>query len=274
MVADDEAMLDHLRRKTELEKASGVEVEVISASELRAMAPAVSERMIGAAYCPAEGKINPMLATPAINAGATAKGARLYTNTEVIAIERDNAFLVRTTRGDFRAPRVLNATGAWSSRIAAMVGIDLPTRASPLQMIVTEPVPELVSHLLAHANRHLTMKQAVNGNLIIGGGWRAMFDPKMGRHRVRRDSFEGNLWAAGQVLPALSAIHVIRSWSAMNVSIDGAPILGEAPGVPGFFNAVTVNGVTMGPLIGALNAEMMATGKASRDLSFYSLARF
>ena len=275
MVAEDDKMLDHLRRKTALERSCGIEVDVISGTELRAMAPAVSERMIGAAWCPAEGKINPMLATPAINRGAVAAGARLFTGAEVLDIERgEGGFLVKTGRGDFRAPRVLNAAGAWSSRIAAMVGIELPTRASPLQMIVTEPVPHLVNNLLAHANRHLTMKQAANSNLIIGGGWRATFDRKSARPRVRRDSFEGNLWAAAQVLPALSAIHVIRSWSAMNVSIDGAPILGEAPGVPGFFNAVTVNGVTMGPLIGWLNAEMMATGSSSRCLEAYSLARF
>lgn len=275
MVADDEEMLDHLRRKAALERSYGVDVDVISASELRNLAPAVSHRMIGAAWCSAEGKINPMLATPAINRAAVKAGARLFTYAEVEHIEQTGKyFLVKTARGDFRAPRILNAAGAWSSRLASMVGVQLPTRASPLQMIVTEPVAPLVSHLLAHANRHLTLKQAANGNLIIGGGWRAMLDPASRRHRVRRDSFEGNLWAAGQVLPALEAIHIIRSWSAINVSIDGAPILGETPGVPGFFNAVTVNGVTMGPLIGWLNAEMMTTGRTGRDLRAFSLERF
>mgnify|MGYP000512603555 CR=1 FL=1 len=34
------------------------------------------------------------------------------------------------------------------------------------------------------------------------------------------------------MLPALDGLHVLRSWAAMNVNIDGAPILGEVPGVP------------------------------------------
>ena len=45
---------------------------------------------------------------------------------------------------------------------------------------------------------------------------------------VLQESFEGNLWVAQQVIPALEDIHVIRSWAAMNVNIDGAPILGES----------------------------------------------
>lgn len=275
MVGEDEATLDHLRRKATLERSYGVPVEVISAAELRSLAPAVSKTMLGAAWCPEEGKINPMLATPAINRAAVASGVRLLADTEVIGIERTaKGFSIRTSRGDFRAPRVLNAAGAWSSQIAAMLGMRLPTRGSPLQMIVTEPAPALVGHLIAHANRHLTLKQAENGNLIIGGGWRATIDSVTQRPRVRRDSFEGNLWIASHVLPALRSIHVIRSWAATNVSIDGAPILGETPGVPGFYNAVTVNGMTLGPIIGRLTAEMIRTGRTTRDLSPYLLSRF
>ena len=231
MVGEDEGTLDHLRRKAKLERSYGTHVEILSAADLRALAPHVSDRMIGAAWCPEEGKINPMLATAAVLAGAAKMGCRLFQNTEVQAIERRaGGYAAQTNRGAFYAPHVLNASGAWSANVASMVGLRLPTHGSPLQMIVTEPAAPLVEHLLAHANRHLTLKQAVNGNLIIGGGWTAALDPISLRPRVKRDSLEGNLWAAERVLPAVGSINVIRSWAAMNVVIDGAPILGEAPG--------------------------------------------
>ena len=275
MVAEDGGGLDRLRRKATLERSYGTPVEILPARELREMAPAVSERMVGAAWCADEGKINPLVATPAVLAAAIAAGARLFKETEVQSIERaSGGFVVTTNRGTFRAGRVLNACGGWASQVAAMVGVRLPTRSHPLQMIVTEPVPPLVSRLLAHADRHLSMKQVANGNLIIGGGWGAELDPGTDHPRVQRDGFEGNLWVANRVVPALRSVHVIRSWAAMNVHIDGAPILGEAPGVPGFFNAVTVNGVTLGPLLGLLTAEMMRTGRTGRDLAPFSLARF
>ena len=103
---------------------------------------------------------------------------------------------------------------------------------------------------------------------------RAELDADTHRPRVLRDSFEGNLWVATRVVPALNSVHVIRSWATLNVAIDGAPILGEAQGLPGFYNAVTVNGVTLGPLIGRLTAEMMRTGRAGPELAPFSLNRF
>jgi len=275
MVAENTRQLELLRRKTELERSFGIDTEIISAAELRDMEPAVNEAMVGATWCPTEGKINPMLATPAVLDGALAAGVRLYKEAEVWDIERDAAgFLVRTGRGNFRAGKVLNAAGGWASQIASMVGLDLPARANPIQLIVTEPAPPMVGRLLAHAERHLTLKQVPNGNLIIGGGWRASLDPETWRLVVLGDSFEGNLWTAHRVVPGLRAVHVIRSWAAMNVASDGAPIIGEAPGIPGFYNAVTVNGVTLGPIIGRLTAEMVRTGRAGADTAPFTLARF
>ena len=44
----------------------------------------------------------------------------------------------------------------------------------------------------------------------------------------------------------------------MNVNIDRAPILGEVPGLPGFYNCVSSNGYTLAPVLSRLTAEMLA----------------
>ena len=75
-------------------------------------------------------------------------------------------------------------------------------------------------------------------------------------------------------MPALASVRVLRSWAAMNIDIDGAPILGEHPSIAGFYNVVTANGYTLGPLVGRLTAELIRTGKTRRDLSAFSLNRF
>ena len=275
MLAEDTERLERLERKAALERRHGVEVEVLPASELRDLAPYVSPRMAGAAWCPAEGRINPLRAGPAVLEGAVAAGARVHEEAEVQAVTRvGSGFEVRTARGAIRAGKVLNACGAWSARIAEMAGGRLPARAHPIQLIVTETAPPFVRHLLAFADRHLTLKQVRNGNLVIGGGWRATLDADTGRPTVLRESFEGNLWVASRVLPGLDAMHVIRSWAAMNVAVDGAPILGELPGVPGFFHAVTVNGMTLGPLLGRITAEWMRTGRPPPGVGYFTLERF
>ena len=79
---------------------------------------------------------------------------------------------------------------------------------------------------------------------------------------------------AQHVVPALRKLHVIRSWAAMNVDIDGAPILGEDPRVPGLFHAVTSNGYTLGPLVGRITAQLIGHGAADRDVLPFSVARF
>ena len=60
----------------------------------------------------------------------------------------------------------------------------------------------------------------------------------------------------------------------MNVNIDGAPILGESQKVPGFYHAVSVNGITLGPLIGHMTAETVRTRSAVPGISGFTLDRF
>jgi glycine/D-amino acid oxidase-like deaminating enzyme len=95
-----------------------------------------------------------------------------------------------------------------------------------------------------------------------------------GATRTLRAAIEGNLFAARRVLPALDGLHLVRSWTGMNVNIDGAPILGEAPGVPGLFHAVTSNGYTLAPVAGRITAELIRTGRAPRAIEPFLLSRF
>src|SRR5882672_4369521 len=65
LVAETEAQLRDIERKASLERAHGLSVEMLSTGDLRRMAPYVSEQMIGGAFCPTEGKANPLKVTPA-----------------------------------------------------------------------------------------------------------------------------------------------------------------------------------------------------------------
>jgi glycine/D-amino acid oxidase-like deaminating enzyme len=155
-----------------------------------------------------------------------------------------------------------------------MLSLPVPVFGAPLQMVVTEPAAPLISGLVAHADRHLTLKQASGGSIIIGGGWTAGLDPVHGAPRPLRASLEGNLWIAQHVLPALRRLHVVRSWAAMNIDIDGAPILGEDPRMPGLFHAVTSNGYTLGPIMGRMTADLIRHGRTDRDVAAFSIGRF
>jgi glycine/D-amino acid oxidase-like deaminating enzyme len=275
MVAETESDMKFLAAKTALERSYGIDCEMIGASDLRTMAPALSEKLIGAAFCPSEGKINPAIATYAVVRLAKRRGAGFLSGTEVLAIERDGTrFRARTNHGDITCRRIVNAAGPWSPRVGRMIGIDLPVRGAPLQIVVTTPGPKILTQLVAHADRHLTLKQAETGGFIVGGGWTASAESATGLPRVLRESIEGNLWIARRVVPALDALNVLRCWAAMNVNLDGAPLVGEVPGVPGFFNAVTSSGYTLGPIIGRITADLVAGNKPEFDISPFLIDRF
>jgi glycine/D-amino acid oxidase-like deaminating enzyme len=273
MVADREDQLPWLRAKSALEVAVGVESHVVGANELRSMAPHLSDRLVGAVFCPAEGRIDPLRGCQALLRLSQQHGARVLRGAEVSGIAREgNAWRVHTSRGDVVAGRIVNAAGPYAGRIAAMVGLDLPVGGTIQQVIVTEPAPRMVEHLVAYAHRHLSLKQQDSGGLLIGGGWYGSFDRSSGRSRNLRGNIEGNLWVAGQVLPALRGLAIIRTWTGVALQIDRAPILGEAPGLPGFFNAVTSTGYTLSPILGRMTADLLTHGEAIP--AAFTLARF
>ncbi|HME21550.1 MAG TPA: FAD-dependent oxidoreductase [Acetobacteraceae bacterium] len=272
MLAEDAAGLEWLRRKSAMERRWGIESHVLGANELRALAPALSEHMVGADFVPAEGYGDPLRGTLAVLKLAQRAGARLLRGAEVLAIAREGtAWQVQTTKGLIVAGRMVNATGPGAARVGRMVGLDLPVTGTVQQVIVTEPAPPMTRHLIALANRHLSLKQQASGGFLVGGGWFGGFDPASGRSSNLRRNIEGNLWVCARALPVLRCLSFVRAWTGINSSIDRAPILGEAPGSPGFFNAVSANGYTLGPVIGRITAD--AVRGASVD-PHYRLERF
>jgi len=256
MLAEDAAGMDWLRRKSAMERRWGIESHILGANELLAIAPALSDRMVGADLVPAEGYGDPLRGTLAVRTLALRHGARILPGAEVRAIERAGfGWVIATSSGRIEAGTVVNATGPWASRTGRMVGLNLPVTGTVQQVIVTEPAPMLTRHLIAVANRHLSLKQQASGGFLVGGGWFGGFDRATGRTHTLRQSIAGNLWVCGRVLPALHGLTMIRSWTGINPAIDRAPVLGEAPGLPGFYNTVTANGYTLGPIVGRLTAE-------------------
>src|SRR4051812_4453842 len=275
MLGESERDIAFLKGKIALEKSRGIEAELIGADELRRLEPAIGETASVAEWCPGEGKINPLRGTYSVVARAKELGARFRRGTDVCAIEREgNEWKVTTSRGEIRCRRIVNAAGPWAAQVAALVGVDIPVRGAPLQMIVTEPTAPTLTRLVAYAGRHLTLKQMISGAFMIGGGWTAGLDENRKLSQALRASIEGNLWIAARAVPALKDLNAVRIWAGMNVNIDRAPILGEVPGRPGFYNCVSSNGFTLAPVLSKLTAELITGQSTSLPVEPYSIRRF
>jgi glycine/D-amino acid oxidase-like deaminating enzyme len=258
LVAETAAQLGEIRRKAELEARHGLPVEILGPQELNSMAPYISRRMAGAAYCPKEGKINPLIATPALARAAEGAGVRILRRTRLEALKTDGPiFSSLTSQGEITAGRVVNCAGANAGRIARMLGFDLDIQGYPIQVNVTEPTAPLVKHLVYFAGEKLTLKQTRLGSFLIGGGWPALWDSLHQRLAVNPASLFANLKTAVTVVPELAQVNMIRTWPAMvNGTADWRPVLGPLPKLPGFFMCVFPwMGLTAGPLSARLVAD-------------------
>ncbi len=248
-------------------------MEMLSGDEARSLAPYLSPQVIAASLSRDEGKINPLRAAPAVLASAIAAGVKVHVQTRVLSIAKTvEGFRVGTSQGVVIAKRVVNAAGAWAGAVAALAGDALPVRPNPIQMLVTESLPVKIPYHLMHATRRLTLKQAAKGNLIIGGGWKAAWDPGAKRMRPSLQGISGNLAVVTRMLPGLGPLLVIRSWTG--TAFVTQPAIGESAKVPGLFHAITQNGMTLAPAAGRLCADLVLGRPARKDAKAFSPARF
>ncbi len=262
-VAANSEDMDLLVRKATIERRFGLDVRLLARDEILNIAPYLGAHVQGGLMCAGEGKVNPLIAGPALVRAAGKAGVRLLRRVELKGLQRDgDGFLARTTAGDLHAGRVINCAGADAGRVAAMLGLDFAIEAVPIQVNVTTPMAPLIPHLVYSAAGKLSLKQTRMGAFIIGGGWAATRDAQ-GRPAVSPASVAGNLAMAMGVVPQLAGVQLLRTWPCVvNGTADWRPILGETPRVKGFHMCMFPwSGFTAGPFAARLVTDNLM-GKA------------
>src|SRR6478735_5785947 len=141
-LASSEERMEELRRQAGWAKTFGLPMEMISAEEAREKFPLMStEGVLGSAWLPTDGYIDPAQLTYALADGARQGGCRIYTNTRVTGIEvrKGRVRGVRTDKGDVEAEVVVDAGGMYAAEIARMAGVRIPLLPMSHQYLVTQP---------------------------------------------------------------------------------------------------------------------------------------
>ena len=276
MVAQTISDIRVLENKVRLENSVGIESRMLDRNELLAYAPYISPKMSGAAFCPIEGKANPLLATPAFARKAQESGATIRTGVEVFEIEKAvNSFRLATSDGEYSCNKLVITSNAGLAKLSRSFGFILPITDEPMQVSVTEQVEQFIKHLVYFTTEKLTLKQAQSGSLLIGGGWPATIKAD-GKHVLNQDSLRSNLRVALKVVPSIAEVKVIRTWIGVgNGTPDQMPIIGEIPGATGaFVGMFPYMGFSAGPLIGKTLSELALGQSHARDLSHFRMDRF
>jgi len=278
-LAHSDASLRTMRWRAEVNKAQGVDSEVVDPAEVKRLAPFIDVSLqarypvLGALWHPPGGIIRHDAVVWGYARGADALGVHIHQNTEVTGIDVTDGRVrgVRTTRGDIATRVVLNATAGWATLICDMAGVELPIQTFPLQAAVTEPVKPFLSTVIVSGTLHVYISQTDRGELVFG----ASVDPFTSYSmRGSLEFIEGLAGHVLELMPALSK--VLRQWAGLcDMTPDFSPVMGHTP-VDGFLVDVGwgTYGFKAGPVSGEAMANCIASGQTPEIIAAFGLDRF
>lgn len=265
----------------ELQRAHGVPVDVLDVAAAARITPFDPHGIAGATWGPADGVVDPHLATSAYLTVARASGARVLFRHPVRAIAADDDTAGWTVQaGDrvVRAQYLVNAAGGWAGELGAMAGFTVPVAHCRRNIYATAP------GALA-ATLPMTIDLGT-GVFVRSEGSRLLFaaarpDQEDGYDvSVDWPWMETVLELAVPRFPWLADLPLDRSgcWAGTyENSPDQHGILGPDPSAPTWVNACgfSGHGLMQAPEIGRLVAEQISKGAiTSIDTTALSLERF
>ncbi|MFA6434873.1 MAG: FAD-binding oxidoreductase [Elusimicrobiales bacterium] len=267
---NDEKML---REMLKVQQKFGLNINWISAEEVKKRAPGVAEKDLrGGTYSPDDGSASPLLSINAFYRRAVKLGAEFRFNEKITGfIKKDGAVKgVRTGKGEYFAAVTVNAAGAGAAELSALAGVPVPVKPDCHEAGVTEPVrkffePMVVDIRSGDKSKNYYFYQNSEEQLVFcltpnppiwGDDRRATseFLPEVSRRMI-------------SLMPALANLKVRRTWRGLYpMTPDGFPIV-DFPAA-GYALAVGMcgQGFMLGPGLGSALAAVIAGGKRAEDL--------
>jgi len=146
-LAADETRMARFEAWLPVAREFGLETHLVRSRDLAAIVPGLGGSWVGGMHTPGDGHADPEKATDAFARAARAHGAAIHLDCAVQAVTTSAGAVsgVVTERGEIRAPWVVCAAGAWSSRLLRTLGLDLPQRWVRGTVARTTPAPPVTS---------------------------------------------------------------------------------------------------------------------------------
>jgi sarcosine oxidase subunit beta len=276
--------IEVIAKMVEEQQALGLELSLLPNNRaVRQVAPALSEAVLAASYCPTDGHANPGATVHALAAAAERAGARILTQTTVTGIEVTGGRVqgVETTVGPLAAGAVAVAAGVYSDQLCAAVGLDWPLSATHVSVVQTVPLPPLLKQVLGVANANFAGRQEVGGRLRMTTATGPWTWPE---GDLEADDLQPPARSLGQiieraslVLPAVAQAPVARVWGGLiAMTPDGLPVIERSPEIEGLAIAAgfSGHGFCLGPVTGQLICELVKGEEPSLPLGPFRRARF
>ena len=296
MLAESRERMDWLKMAHARARYLGLETELMTPSEAKALMPLLEEKhFVGAMLDAADGNLDPAGTTHAYAKSARINGAEIYLQTRVVELRPDPAggWHVVTDKGTIRAEHVVNCGGLWAREVGRMVGLELPVLAMEHMYLVTDEMPEVVAYNkergreLPHAidfKAEIYMRQEGKG-MVLGTyekacvPWQPRQTPwDFGTQLLvpDLDRIAPSLEIGHRHFPAMAKAGIKRIINGpFTFSPDGNPLVGPVHGLRNYWVACAVMaGFSQGGGVGLALSHWMVHGDPGFDVWAMDVARF
>ncbi len=282
--------LKEFAQRAAMAELVGVPVEVVGPERLAELHPLLeTSGILGAAYLPTDGHVDPTGLTNAFVRGAPA--LRIHRRTPVTGIRRERGgWVLETPAGEVHAEIVVNAAGQWAREVARLAGADIPLVSLQHHYVVTEPVPEVGAldrelPVLRDPDASYYVRQE-GGGLLVGPFER---NPQPWALDGVPDDFHGKLLppdldqieeplaAAAERLPAFGRAGIKSVVNGPDAyTPDGHCLMGPVPGLTGFhvLAGFSIFGIVFAGGAGRYAAEWIVEGQPSDNMWELDVRRF
>jgi glycine/D-amino acid oxidase-like deaminating enzyme len=266
----------------------GVTIQKLDHSALHELEPYLHPDLTSGVLYPQDAQCQPMLAAAHIIRIVTQRGGALVSQAKVlrILVEDGRVHGVETTRGTFKAPIIINATGTWAGEIAELAGSHLPIAPRKGFILVTEPTKKYIFHKVydsdyvtnvASSEADLQTSTVVegtrSGTILIGASReRVGFDGSMNYQILRTLAAQ-----ATSLFPVLRDVQLLRAYRGFRpYAPDHLPVIGEDALVKGLWHSAGHEGAGIGlaPGSAALITDAILGRESFMDSTPFSPTRF
>jgi glycine/D-amino acid oxidase-like deaminating enzyme len=273
---------EQLRLNVEMQKKLGILTDVITAADVKELAPMLkTDDFELAAYEPESGYADPVLTTNSFIEGAKASGAVLMQDCEVngIRISGGKVAGVSSSCGSFDAPILVNCAGTFADRIGKLAGVKIPLVTWTHDVAFVKRPPNIRTHPTV-IDDVLAMYFRPEGELTLVG---LEDNNRMGEppdSALRRVDPEFVMRAIDRICERMEGMEA-GSLHSTHLGRDGLTpdqraILDKA-GPDGFYLSCGFSGTgfKLAPAVGVCMSELILDGSAKLvDIASLNLERF
>lgn len=241
-------------------------LKILSAEEVKAMEPNISNDVVCALYAPTAGVICPFRLNIAMAECAAQNGVDFKFDSAVTDIRRSGEkWIVKTPYDSYECSVVVNCAGCHSDELHNLVSehkLHITPRRGDY-MLLDRSIEGFVKHVIfpqpTAMGKGILVTPTVHGNTLVGPT--AVDIESRDEAPVTSDGLVKVQEGSAKNVKNLPLKQVITGFSGLRAHEDGGEfILKEADGCPGFFDCVGIEspGLTACPAIGEYMSSMIA----------------